>query len=62
MKFGKNESDDWPTVDSAEDVIRGLRKHRNPMTFEPCQECGIEQRAYAFGISTCPDCGAGIIP
>lgn len=36
---GKNESDDWPVVDSAEDVIRGLRKHRNPMTFELCQEC-----------------------
>ena len=55
MNFGKNESDDWPVVDSAEDVIRGLRKHRNPMTFELYPQCGIEQRVYAFGISTCPD-------
>lgn len=62
MNFGKNESDDWPTVDSAEDVIRGLRKHRNLTTFELCPQCGIEQSVYAFGISTCPDCGAGIIP
>ena len=62
MKFEKNESDDWPVVDSAEDVIRGLRKHRNLTTFELCPKCGIEQRVYAFGISTCPDCRAEIIP
>lgn len=62
MKIGKDESNDWPIVDSAEDVIRGLRKHRNLMTFELCPECGIEQRIYAFGISTCHDCRAEIIP
>ena len=62
MSYRKDDSDDWPTVDSAEDVVRGLRKHRNLTTFELCPQCGIEQRVYAFGISTCPDCGAEIIP
>jgi len=44
------------------DIVRGMKQFPELMTDELCPKCWTEVKIKAYGKSTCPNCGAEILP
>ena len=49
-------------VRTPKDIVRGMKQFPELMTDELCPKCWTEVKIKAYGKSTCPNCGAEILP